>query len=83
MSAWKRAPPLGEAWEFETRGAYLEAYTETLRAAGLLEKLMPDAGLLDLFEFEKSLYELRYELNNRPNWADIPLRGILARLGGR
>jgi trehalose synthase-fused probable maltokinase len=32
--------------------------------------------LLDLFLLEKSLYELRYELNNRPTWARIPLRGL-------
>ncbi len=33
--------------------------------------------LLDLFILEKALYELRYELNNRPAWAQIPLAGIL------
>ena len=42
----------------------------------------PDAlqaakGLLGLFELEKALYELSYELGNRPNWAGIPLQGIL------
>jgi hypothetical protein len=30
-----------------------------------------------MFELEKALYELRYELNNRPSWAGIPLQGIL------
>ncbi len=34
-------------------------------------------GLLGLFELEKALYELRYELGNRPGWAGIPLQGIL------
>jgi len=33
-------------------------------------------GLLTIFEIEKAFYELAYELNNRPTWADIPLRGI-------
>jgi len=32
---------------------------------------------LDLFEFEKALYEVEYEINNRPAWMRIPLRGIL------
>jgi trehalose synthase-fused probable maltokinase len=33
-------------------------------------------GLLTIFEIEKAFYELAYELNNRPSWADIPLAGI-------
>jgi maltose alpha-D-glucosyltransferase/alpha-amylase len=32
--------------------------------------------LLNLFETEKAFYELAYELNNRPSWAWIPMRGI-------
>ena len=28
-------------------------------------------------QYEKALYELRYELNARPDWVRIPLRGIL------
>ena len=32
--------------------------------------------LLDVFLLEKALYELAYELNNRPSWLPIPLRGI-------
>jgi len=35
-------------------------------------------AMLDLFVLEKALYELRYELGNRPEWAAIPLQGILA-----
>ena len=33
-------------------------------------------ALIELFELEKLFYELAYELNNRPTWAWIPLRGI-------
>jgi trehalose synthase-fused probable maltokinase len=33
--------------------------------------------LLDAFLLQKVLYEVMYELNNRPDWVDIPLRGIL------
>ncbi len=33
--------------------------------------------LLNMYLLEKALYELRYELNNRPDWAGIPLHGIL------
>jgi maltose alpha-D-glucosyltransferase/alpha-amylase len=34
--------------------------------------------LLALFEFEKAMYELRYELDNRLDWVQVPLQGILA-----
>ena len=43
----------------------------------LYGSLLPGSGLLGLFELEKALYELRYELSNRPSWAGIPLQGIL------
>jgi maltose alpha-D-glucosyltransferase / alpha-amylase len=33
-----------------------------------------------LFGLEKVLYELRYELANRPDWVRIPLAGLLERL---
>jgi maltose alpha-D-glucosyltransferase/alpha-amylase len=39
-----------------------------------------DTELLALFELEKALYELRYELNNRADWAQVPLNGVLALL---
>ena len=34
------------------------------------------SSLISLFEIEKVFYELKYELNNRPDWVWIPLRGI-------
>jgi maltose alpha-D-glucosyltransferase/alpha-amylase len=43
----------------------------------LYSSFAPGHGLLGLFELEKALYELRYELSNRPTWAGIPLQGIL------
>ena len=38
-------------------------------------------ALLDLFELEKALYELRYEIDNRPDWIGVPLAGIAALAG--
>ena len=32
--------------------------------------------LLEFYELEKALYEINYELNNRPDWVAIPLAGI-------
>ena len=38
-------------------------------------------GLIELFELEKALYELRYEAGNRPAWINVPLQGVLALRG--
>ena len=55
------------AWERATRDAFLAGYGDAV-----------DTELLALFELEKALYELRYELNNRTDWAQVPLHGVLA-----
>ena len=34
------------------------------------------ANLLSIFELEKGIYELQYELDNRPDWVAIPVAGI-------
>jgi maltose alpha-D-glucosyltransferase/alpha-amylase len=71
--------PLARAWEIEVREAFLAAYDAAAREAKLYESeaLQAGSGLLGLFELEKALYELRYELGNRPSWVGIPLQGIL------
>ncbi len=74
---YAKLAPLAHAWAAEVRGAFLSAYDAAARGASLYGALAPGAGLLGLFELEKALYELRYELGNRPAWAGIPLQGIL------
>jgi predicted trehalose synthase len=49
-------------------------------------RLLPTAPedrrlLLDVFVLEKALYELRYELENRPEWVRIPIEGVRQRIG--
>jgi maltose alpha-D-glucosyltransferase/alpha-amylase len=39
--------------------------------------------LLQLYLLEKACYELRYELNNRPDWVEVPMQGILELATGR
>jgi maltose alpha-D-glucosyltransferase/alpha-amylase len=68
--------PLAKAWTQEVRDAFLAAYGAAARRGALYSSLVPGHGLLGLFELEKALYELRYELGNRPAWAGIPLQGI-------
>jgi maltose alpha-D-glucosyltransferase/alpha-amylase len=72
-----RLAPLARAWEIETRAAFLSAYDAAAREAKLYDFLEAGRGLLGLFELEKALYELRYEIGNRPTWVGIPLQGIL------
>ena len=74
---YAKLAPLAHAWAQEVRAAFLAAYHETTRGAELYPELTPGHGLLGLFELEKALYELRYELGNRPGWAGIPLQGIV------
>ncbi len=73
-----RWEPLLQRWEQEAREVFLTVYDEIARAAGLYSHLEAVRPLLDLFEIEKALYELRYELRNRPDWAGIPLRSLVA-----
>jgi maltose alpha-D-glucosyltransferase / alpha-amylase len=70
--------PLLEQWEEETRQTFIAAYDEVARANGLYDSLEEMQPLLRLFEIEKALYEVRYELGNRPDWASIPLRSLIA-----
>jgi maltose alpha-D-glucosyltransferase/alpha-amylase len=69
-----------DAWESETRRTFLAAYAAAARDSALFESLEDVSGLLKLFELEKALYELRYETNNRPDWVQVPLSGLLAML---
>jgi maltose alpha-D-glucosyltransferase/alpha-amylase len=70
--------PFLDQWEQQTRQTFVTAYDEVARANGLYESLDAVRPLLQLFEIEKALYEVRYELGNRPDWATIPLRSLIA-----
>lgn len=66
-------------WEATSREAFLSAYLGTMKEGA--PAIPVDLQLLDLFELEKALYELRYELNNRTDWVQVPLQGLLALTG--
>ena len=63
------------------REAFVTAYAEATKGSGLYASFEDVAGLLRLFELEKVLYELRYEINNRPAWVQVPVSGLLGLLG--
>jgi len=68
-----RAP---EGWEERARTAFLDAYFEAVDPSLLPAGQAAISKLLAIFELEKAVYELRYELNNRPDWVAIPVAGI-------
>ena len=74
--------PVLEAWERQTREVFLSVYDGVARACGLYRSAEEIQPLLRLFEIEKALYEVRYEVGNRPDWAGIPLRSLIALAGG-
>jgi maltose alpha-D-glucosyltransferase/alpha-amylase len=69
--------PWVNAWEQSAREAFLGGYREVSSGATFIPG-RPEVfdNALAVFELEKALYELNYELNNRPDWLPIPLRGI-------
>ncbi|MGJ7491735.1 maltose alpha-D-glucosyltransferase [Variovorax sp. ZT4R33] len=70
--------PAARDWEAETRAAFLDAYMARMTQGGAAQTAESATRLLALFEFEKAMYELRYELDNRLDWVQVPLQGILA-----
>jgi len=58
--------------------AFLRAYRHDTAGMALVPQTRDDLGaLLRALLLEKSVYELGYELNNRPDWMPIPIHGIL------
>jgi maltose alpha-D-glucosyltransferase/alpha-amylase len=76
MTAWARL------WQTWSSWAFLKGYTTAAGDASFMPK-SPDEMrvLLNAFQMEKAVYEVGYELNNRPNWLRVPIAGIEQLLG--
>jgi trehalose synthase-fused probable maltokinase len=75
--------PWALLWESAVGSTFLSAYLSGTRD----ESFIPaeDAafeGLLGLLMLDKGIYELEYELNNRPEWLQVPMEGLLQLSGG-
>ncbi|HEX7300004.1 MAG TPA: phosphotransferase [Solirubrobacteraceae bacterium] len=75
-SELQRGTPAPEGWEDRAREAFLSGYLESVDPVLMPPGEAPTRTLLSIFELEKAVYELRYELNNRPDWVGIPVAGI-------
>jgi maltose alpha-D-glucosyltransferase/alpha-amylase len=67
------------AWQNRTVAEYLDGYlAEADRSPAPIVPRDPDRrrAWIDVFALEKAIYELGYELNNRPDWVAIPLRAL-------
>ena len=63
-------------WEEQARAEFLACYFETVDPTLLPSGHVAIERLLAVYELEKAVYELRYELDNRPDWVGIPVAGI-------
>ena len=70
--------PWARLWDAAVSEEFLNAYRKAAGGSAILPPTESSfARLLDVYLLDKALYELVYELNNRPTWVKIPLSGIL------
>ena len=80
-AAIPRMTELADAWRQRAVDGFRAAYRKAMRGSSAYpaNKLHARA-LIDWFTLEKAVYEVSYELANRPGWVSIPLNGILRML---
>lgn len=72
----------GRFWQSWASSAFLHSYCRAAQGSVFLPRSPEETEvLLRCFELEKAIYELGYEINNRPDWIEAPLQGILELLG--
>jgi maltose alpha-D-glucosyltransferase/alpha-amylase len=69
--------PWADLWHQYVSGIFLRGYFDTVGKAAFIPREAGElAMLIRVFLLEKAVYELGYELNNRPEWIFVPLKGI-------
>jgi trehalose synthase-fused probable maltokinase len=82
-SAARRAgTAVPDGWEDVARARFLTAYRSSPASGVLPSSTDAQDQQLAMFELEKAFYELRYELDHRPDWVDIPVDSIVGLLEG-
>ncbi len=78
-AAEPRMTELAESWRQRAVDGFRAAYRKTMRGcAAYPANKTQEREMTAFFALEKAVYEVSYELANRPDWVDIPLKGILA-----
>jgi maltose alpha-D-glucosyltransferase/alpha-amylase len=76
--------PWARLWNVWISSTFLNSYLLYAQQGGFLPSNREELDiLLNVYLLEKALYELGYELNNRPDWVRIPLTGILQLMQSR
>jgi maltose alpha-D-glucosyltransferase/alpha-amylase len=71
--------PYVQQWYHYMSGFFLKSYMKTVANADFVPNNQEDLEiLLQTYLLQKAIYELNYEINNRPDWVIVPLRGIKA-----
>jgi maltose alpha-D-glucosyltransferase/alpha-amylase len=71
--------PYVQEWYHYMSGFFLKSYMQTVGKADFVPNNQGDLEiLLQTYILQKAIYELNYEINNRPDWVIVPLRGIKA-----
>ena len=74
--------PWARLWHVWVSALFLKSYRDVASHAPFIPRSSEELQvLLDAYVLEKAVYELSYELNNRPDWVHIPLHGIVQLLG--
>jgi maltokinase len=74
---WERLSPFAAAWEDLARARFLSGYLSRSHEGHMLPADRDvQATMLDVFEIDKVLYEVAYEMDHRPDWLPLPLAGI-------
>ena len=77
-NAAERVEAAFRAWRDASCEAFLQGYGLGVGTARSVPAAAGErARAIELFKLEKVLYELRYELDNRPAWLGVPIRGLL------
>jgi predicted trehalose synthase len=73
---FQRGARVPDGWQQEARARFLEGYMASADPAILPIGQASIEKLLAILELERALYELTYDLNNRPDWVPIPVASI-------
>jgi maltose alpha-D-glucosyltransferase/alpha-amylase len=76
LEQWARA------WYLWVSASFVKSYSELMEDTPILPQNREEMKtILDAYLLDKAIYEVDYELNNRPDWVRLPLQGILQLLG--
>lgn len=68
---------IADLWYHFVSRYFLGAYLDTVKGKNLIPDDDSVNELLQVYSFQKAIYELGYEINNRPDWALIPLQSLV------